>query len=76
MAIDVLTTLAKVLLKIEVLPWSEDMKCMVLAPEGTDDPDDAPNVAKANGLKYALTISNVQDIKTPTLKRRMLSKKR
>ncbi|WIH24477.1 DUF7716 domain-containing protein [Photobacterium damselae] len=48
MAIDVLTTLAKVLLKIEVLPWeyalyipkveatwSEDMKCMVLAPEGT-----------------------------------------
>ncbi|HIF9521374.1 TPA: DUF7716 domain-containing protein [Photobacterium damselae] len=42
--------------------WSEDMKCMVLAPEGTDDPDDAPNVAKANGLKYALTISNVQDI--------------
>ncbi|UKA05116.1 hypothetical protein IHC92_08045 [Photobacterium damselae subsp. damselae] len=89
MAIDVLTTLAKVLLKIEVLPWeyalyipkveatwSEDMKYMVLAPEGTDDPDDAPNVAKANGLKYALTISNVQDIKTPTLKRRMLSKKR
>lgn len=75
MAIDVLITLAKVLLKIEELPWeyalyisaadaawSEDMKCMVLDPEDTDDPDDDPDVAKTNGLKYALTISDVQDI--------------
>lgn len=75
MAIDVMITLAKVLLKIEDLPWeyalyipaagatwTEDMKCMVLDPEETDDPDDDPDVAKANGLKYALTISDVQDI--------------
>ena len=75
MAIDVLITLAKVLLKIEDLPWeyalyipaaganwSEDMKCMVLDPEETDDPDDDSDIAKANGLKYALTISDVQDI--------------
>jgi hypothetical protein len=75
MAIDVLITLAKVLLKIEDLPWeyalyipaadaswSEDMKCMVLDPEETDDTDDDPDVAKANGLKYALTISDMQDI--------------
>lgn len=75
MTIDVLITLAKVLLKIEDLPWeyalyipavdavwSENMKCMVLDPEETDDPDDDPDIAKANGLKYALTISDVQDI--------------
>lgn len=75
MVIDVLITLAKVLLKIEDLPWeyalyipganatwSEDMKCMVLDPEETNDPDDDPDVARANGLKYALTISDLQDI--------------
>lgn len=75
MAIDVLITLAKVLLNIEDLPWeyalyipttdagwSENMKCMVLDPEETEDPDDDPDAAKANALKYALTISDVQDI--------------
>ena len=75
MVIDVLITLAKVLLKIEDLPWeyalyipaadatwSVDMKCMVLDPEETDDPDDDPDIAKENGFKYALTISDVQDV--------------
>jgi hypothetical protein len=75
MGIDVLIVLAKVLLKIEELPWeyalyipavdavwAEDMKCMILAPEETDDPDDDPDIAKANGLKYALTISDLQDV--------------
>jgi len=75
MTINVLITLTKVLLKIGNLPWeyalyipavdtvwSEDMKCMVLDPDETDDPDHDPDIAKANGLKYALTISDVQDI--------------
>lgn len=75
MATDVLITLATVLLKVDELPWeyalyipeegaawAEDMNCMVLDPEETEDPDDDPNVAKENSLKYALTISDVQDI--------------
>lgn len=75
MSIDVLTKLENVLLKIEDLPWeyalyipaidaewSGDMKCIVLDPEETADPDDDPDVAKTNGLKYALMISDVQDI--------------
>lgn len=38
------------------------MKCMVLDSEVTDDPNDDHSIAKANGLKYVFTISDVQDI--------------
>ncbi|WP_305845492.1 DUF7716 domain-containing protein [Photobacterium leiognathi] len=75
MTVNVLITLAKVLLNVDDLPWeyalyipkvdiawAKDMKCMILDPEETDDPDDDPDVAKSNGLKYALTISDVQDV--------------
>ncbi|MFT4929082.1 MAG: hypothetical protein ACI8WB_005212 [Phenylobacterium sp.] len=72
---NVLTTLSKVLLNIDNLPWeyalyipsvnagwSRDIKCMVLDPEETEDPDDDPDEAKNNGMKYALGISDVQDV--------------
>jgi len=75
MSVDIKTTLANMLLNIQQLPWeyalyiathdvnwSGDTKCMVLDPEETDNPDDDPVAAKANGLKYALTISDVQSI--------------
>lgn len=75
MTIDMLITLEKVLLNIDNLPWEyalyipstssnwlADMPVMVLDPEETDDPDDDPDEAKKNGLKYALTISSVQDV--------------
>ena len=75
MTTDVLIPLAKVLLGVDDLPWEyalyipasspgwlPDMSVMVLDPDETDDPDDDPDEAKDNGLKYALTISSVQDI--------------
>ncbi|MBW4966325.1 MULTISPECIES: hypothetical protein [unclassified Pseudoalteromonas] len=75
MSTDILITLDKVLLKIETLPWDyalyipavdtvwdERMMCMILDPEETEDPDDDPEIAKRNGLKYALSISDVQDV--------------
>ena len=68
---DVLITLAEVLLGADDLPWEyalyipaltpcwlKDMPVMVLDPEETDDPDEACK----NGLKYALTISCLQDV--------------
>ena len=42
--------------------WQADMPCMILDPEVTDDPDDIPDVAKGNNLKYALTVAAVQDV--------------
>ncbi len=75
MTVEALITLAKVFLNIHDLPWeyalyipssdadwSSNMECMILDPEETDDPDDDPDMAKNNGLKYALTISAVQDV--------------
>ena len=75
MSVDVIITLANMLSNIQQLPWEYalyiatpeanwlgDTKCMVLDPEETDDPDDDPVAAKANGFKYVLTISEVQDI--------------
>ena len=72
---DVLITLAAVLLGADDLPWEyalyipaltpcwlKDMPVMVLDPEETDDPDDDPDEACKNGLKYALTISCLQDV--------------
>lgn len=75
MTIDTLITLAKVLSEAENLPWEyalyipksspswqQHMSVMVLDPEVTDDPDDDPDEAKKHGLKYALTISSLQDV--------------
>lgn len=75
MTIDVLVTLAKVLMGIDDLPWDHalyipvenpswqhDMSVMILDPEESDDPDGDPDQAKNNGLKYALTVSSVQDV--------------
>lgn len=75
MATEMLTTLANVLLEVDELPWEyalyipesspswlQDMSVMVLDPEHTDDPDDDPDEAKKNGLRYALTIGNLQDV--------------
>jgi hypothetical protein len=75
MGVDVLQTLAKVLFGVGDLSWDyalyipasnpswlPDMPVMVLDPEESDDPDDDPDEAKKNNLKYALTISSVQDV--------------
>jgi hypothetical protein len=75
MTINMPISLAQVLWSINDLPWdyalyipiadtswTEDMKCMVLDPETTNNPDDDPDEAKSNGLKYALTIGEVQDV--------------
>jgi hypothetical protein len=75
MTVGVLTALGKVLSNIDSFSWDhalyisqtdggwlENLPCMVLDPEETDDPDDDPVEAKNNGLKYLLMISTVQDV--------------
>lgn len=75
MVTDKLITLEKVLSDTENLPWEyalyipesspswqQDMPVIVLDPEETEDPDDDPVQAKKNGLKYAMSISSLQDV--------------
>ena len=42
--------------------WDVGTLCAVLDPESGQGPDDVPAYAKENGLKYAVTISTLQDI--------------
>ena len=43
-------------------PWTENTLCAVLDPNETDDPDEVPDFAKQNELKYALSVHEVQGI--------------
>lgn len=75
MIINKLTALVELINKFNELPWdyalyipvensdwSENMQCMVLDPEVTDNPDDDPDIAVRNNLTYAFMISDFQSI--------------
>ncbi len=56
-----------------VRPWHEATRCAILDPNDVDDPDlDAdPEFALRNGLRYVLTVADVQDIVLNTLQQKM-----
>lgn len=78
-------TLAEVLTDIDALtwshalyldkqqPWSAASRCAVLDPNDTEDleVDDEPQLITIHDLRYALTVSTVQDIVDNTKQQRV-----
>lgn len=43
-------------------PWNEDTPCAILDPDDSDDPDEDPEPARQQGLKYTLSVQDVQGV--------------
>lgn len=43
-------------------PWTESTSTAILDHDDVDDPEEEPEFAVTNGLRYALLVSDVQDI--------------